>query len=137
MKHKSDVSPIFPKFKTLAEKYYNTSLISFFTDNGGEYVALTSYLQEQGISHFTNPPHTPKQNGVAERRHRHIVETGLSLLHHAHLPLTFWSHAFQIAAYLINRMPTPILNNRSPYQQLHNTPPTYTKLKPFGCLCFP
>lgn len=41
MKRKSDISELFPQFKTLAEKYHKTSLVSLFTDNGGEYVALT------------------------------------------------------------------------------------------------
>jgi len=137
MKRKSDVSTLFPQFHTLVEKYYNTPLVSLFTDNGGEFIKLIPYLQTHGISHFTTPPHTPEQNGIAERRHRHIVETGLSLLHHAKLPLTFWSHAFQTAAHLINRLPTPILEFKSPYDKLHNAPPSYQKLKPFGCLCYP
>ncbi|KAJ9541946.1 hypothetical protein OSB04_028452 [Centaurea solstitialis] len=91
MKNKSDISILFPQFKLLVEKYFQTPLISLFTDNGGEYIGLSAYLQSQGISHFTTTPHTPEQNGVAERRHRHITETE----------------------------------------------PTYTKLKPFGCLCYP
>ncbi|KAJ0545685.1 putative RNA-directed DNA polymerase [Helianthus annuus] len=137
MKHKSDVSLLFPQFKVLVENFFQTPLISLFTDNGGEYIGLTAYLQAQGISHFTTPPHTPEQNGVAERRHRHIVETGLSLLHYAHLPLSFWTHAFQTAVYLINRLPTPILDFKSPYSVLFQKNPTYNKLKPFGCLCYP
>lgn len=36
---------------------------------------------------------------------RHIVETGLTLLHHASIPLTFWPEAFATAVYLINRLP--------------------------------
>ncbi|KAL9997723.1 putative RNA-directed DNA polymerase [Helianthus debilis subsp. tardiflorus] len=137
MKHKSDVSTLFPQFKSLVEFFFQTPLISLFTDNGGEYIGLTTYLQSQGISHFTTPPHTPEQNGVAERRHRHIVETGLSLLHHARLPLSFWTHAFQTAVYLINQLPTPILDFKTPYILLFQKEPTYTKLKPFGCLCYP
>lgn len=110
MKHKFDVSILFPKFKLLVEKFFQTPVISLFTDNGGEYVSLTPFLQSQGISHFTTPSHTPEQNGVAEHRHCHIMETGLALLHFAHLPLSLWTHAFQTAVYLINRLPTPILN---------------------------
>lgn len=51
-------------------------LVSLFTDNDDEFIELTSYLQKNDICYFTTPPHTPEQNGVAERRHRHILETG-------------------------------------------------------------
>jgi len=83
------------------------------------------------------PPHTPQHNSIAERRHRHIIETGLTLLHQSDLPLKFWSHAFQTATYLINRLPTPILNNRSPFHVLFGEVPNYSKFHAFGCLCFP
>jgi len=83
------------------------------------------------------PPHTPQHNGIAERRHRHIVETGLTLLHQSNFPLKFWSHAFQTATYLINHLPTPILNNRSPFHALFGEVPNYSKLRVFSCLCFP
>ncbi|KAM0005355.1 putative RNA-directed DNA polymerase [Helianthus debilis subsp. tardiflorus] len=128
LKRKSDVAIIFPQFKSLVEKYFQTSIISLFTDNGGEYIGLKSFLTTHGISHYTTPPHTPEQNGVAERRHRHVVETGLALLHHAHLPTSFWSHAFQAATYLINRLPTTILNNKSPYEVLFNVAPNLNHL---------
>ena len=38
-------------------------------------------------------PATREQNGVAERMHRHIVETRLTLLLHANLPKSFWAEA--------------------------------------------
>ncbi|KAL8137526.1 hypothetical protein V2J09_003527 [Rumex salicifolius] len=41
------------------------------------------------------------------------------------------------AVYLINRLPTPILQYASPYSKLLNTTPDYHKLKCFGCLCYP
>ena len=61
---------------------------------GGEFLKLRNYLNEHGISHFTTPPHTPELNAYAERRRRHIVETGRALLHYARLPPSFWSYAF-------------------------------------------
>lgn len=98
---------------------------------------MASFLSENGISHLLTPPHTPEHNGFAERRHRHIVETGLTLLRHASLPLKLWVHAFQCAVYLINRQPTTTLQGRSPFQVLLRGNPNYKKLKIFGCLCFP
>lgn len=67
----------------------------------------------------------------------HTVETGLTLLHHASLPLKFWSYAFSAAAYLINRMPNKNLNFHTPYETLFGQKPNYHRLKVFGCLCYP
>ncbi|OMO58794.1 hypothetical protein CCACVL1_25353 [Corchorus capsularis] len=106
-------------------------------DGGGEYEKLKQLLQLHGISYFQTPPHIPEHNGVSERKHRHIVETGIASLYHAKLPSKFWTLAFQTALYLINRLPTPILNNHSPFQLLFKRDPNYSKLRVFGCLCYP
>ncbi|KAH0751494.1 hypothetical protein KY285_004642 [Solanum tuberosum] len=70
---------------------------------GGEYKSLDPYLRSQGIEHLVSPPYTPQRVALAERRHRHIIETARTLLHEASLPSTLWSFACQHAAYLINR----------------------------------
>lgn len=49
-------------------------------------------------------PQTYHQNDVIERKHGHIVDLGLILLHHASFPLQFWDYAFVIVVYLINRL---------------------------------
>lgn len=132
---KSDVTNIVPRFKALVKNHFQTKIITLYSDNGGEYTGLASFLSQHGISHLTSPPHTPEHNGFAERRHRHIVKTGMSLLTRASLPLSFWS--FATATYLINRLPTPTLNMLSPYQSIFGSPPNYSKLRVFGCLCYP
>src|ERR1044072_7297090 len=95
------------------------------------------HLTNLGIVHRLACPHTHHQNGSVERKHRHIVDMGLTLLAHAKLRLVFWDHAFLTAAYLINRLPTPVLNHTSPYWMLHHTQPDYKFLKIFGCSCYP
>jgi hypothetical protein len=74
---KSGVSIIFPHFKKFVETRFQKLLKTLYSDNGGEYIALRSFLLLHGITHYTTAPHTPQQNGVSERRHRHLVETGL------------------------------------------------------------
>lgn len=138
MKNKSDVRDIFIPFKSLVENKFNTRIGTFFfSDNGGEFLALRSFLATAGISHLTSPPHTPEHNGLSERKHRHVVETGLSLLTHAGMPSSYWTYAFATAIYLINRLPTPVLNMTSPFHKLFGEIPNYGKLRTFGSLCFP
>ena len=66
-----------------------------------------------------------------------VIETGLSLLHQAKLQLSLWTYAFKAYVYLINRLPIPIFNNKSPFECLFHTLPNYSKLKAFGCWCYP
>lgn len=54
-------------------------------------------------------PYTHQQNGLVERKHQHIVETGLTLLAQSRLPMSFWWESFHTATFLINRLPTPVL----------------------------
>lgn len=73
---------------------------------------------------------------MAERKHRHIVETGLALLAHSSLPLHFWDEAFLTDCYLINCMPSRTLNNSTPITRLLKINSDYTFLRIFGCACW-
>lgn len=95
------------------------------------------FLAFHGIAHHVSCRHTPEQNEIAERKHRHIVEMGLTLLAKAHMPIRYWVEAFNTAMFLINRIPSKLLNNRSPWECLFHHPPDYKFLKCFGCLFFP
>ncbi|KAG8480129.1 hypothetical protein CXB51_025342 [Gossypium anomalum] len=68
---------------------------------------------------------------------RQIVETGLSMLAHASMPLIYWSDAFANGVYLLNRLPSRAINHATPYGKSFKTKPDYTFLRVFGCLCFP
>lgn len=61
----------------------------------------------------------------------------MTLLAQSKLPLSFWWEAFHTASFLINRRPTPVLNNLSPFQKLHHHLPDYTFSRVFCCACFP
>lgn len=93
----------FHEFQCLVERLFDRKIISVQTDWGGEYEKLSPFFQKVGITHRVSCPHAHQQNGSAERKHRHIVEGGLSLLAHASMPLKFWDEAFLSVVYLINR----------------------------------
>jgi histone deacetylase 1/2 len=106
LKRKSDVFDVFIQFQAHVERILHHKIIHLQSDWGGEYRNLNTFFQKQGIVHRVACPHTHQQNGAAERKHRHIVETGLTLLAHASVPFRFWSDAFTTACFLINRLPT-------------------------------
>jgi histone deacetylase 1/2 len=110
---KSDVYSVFHQFQTLVERQFSLKIKFGQTDWGGEYRKLSIFFQTVGIHHRLICPHTHEQNGTVERRHRHIVETGLALLGQCKAPFLFWNYVFETSVYLINRMPTPIVAHRS------------------------
>lgn len=53
------------------------------------------------------------------------------------MPPSFWHHALSMATYLLNILPSKVLNYQSPAQILYQSDPDYSGLRVFGCLCFP
>ncbi|RVW32132.1 Retrovirus-related Pol polyprotein from transposon TNT 1-94 [Vitis vinifera] len=98
---------------------------------------FTSFMSHHGILHQSSCAHTPQQNGVAERKNRHLVETARTILLHSNVPFRFWGDAVLTACYLINRMPSSVLHDQIPHSLLFPNQPLYF-LPPrvFGCTCF-
>lgn len=68
----------------------------------------------------------------------HIVDVGLSLLAHVSMPLKFWDQAFATVVFLINRIPSKVIQNQKPFERLYKTPPPdYSFLRSFGCAYWP
>jgi histone deacetylase 1/2 len=137
LRHKSEVFQRFHDFQNLVERMFDRKILAMQTEWGGEYQKLNSFFQRIGISHHVSCPHAHQLNGSAERKHRHIVEVGLSLLAQASMPLKFWDEAFMTATYLINRLPSRVINNQTPLERLLDQKPDYSVLRVFGCACWP
>lgn len=52
------------------------------------------------------------------------------------VPIQFKGKYVVTTAYLINRVPSPLLNHKSPYQVLFGSRPDYDSLRTFGYLGF-
>jgi hypothetical protein len=142
LKEKSEVISIFQSFHQMILTQFNTRVQVLRSDNGGEYFKkeLSAYFHAYGIIHQTSCVDTPQQNGVAERKNRHLLEVARSLMFAMSVPKSFWGDAVRTAAYLINRMPSKVLQFQTPLQSLSKTHalPTLLQIPPkvFGCVCY-
>lgn len=139
LKLKSDFYKIFVLFQKQVENQFESKIKIFQCDGGGEFIShrFQAHLQDCGIKQNLSCPYTPAQNGISERKHRHIVELGLAMLYHGRIPLKYWVDAFITANYVINLLPTPKLDMQSPHRKLYHQEPTYDHLRVFGCACYP
>lgn len=79
----------------MVETQFSTKLKSFRSNGGGEFTssAFKLFLTTHGIHHQVSCPYTPQQNGLVERKHRHLIETSITLLAQAQIPNTYWTYA--------------------------------------------
>ena len=93
-------------------------------------------MSSHEILHQSSCTYTPQQNGVAEPKNRHLVETARTLLHHK-VPQRFWRNVILAACYLINRMSSSVLHDEISHSVLLPNQPLFC-LPPrvFGCVCF-
>ncbi|XP_078445756.1 uncharacterized protein LOC144714839 [Wolffia australiana] len=109
------------------------------TDNALEFVqsALQDLCSSRGIIHQTTCPYTSQQNGVAERKHRHLLDMTRTLLIEMGVPHYLWADALLTSAYLLNRLPSSPLGGEVPLHRLHLDRELFT-LPPrmFGCVAF-
>ena len=84
---------------------------------------------------------TPQQNGVTERKNKHLFEVTRSLLLQMSVPKTYWGEAVLTATFLINRMPSQVSYFKFPIDVLSKSFPNFEGIgtlspKIFGCVSF-
>lgn len=138
LKHKHEASQCLKFFCKMINTQFGKSVKRVRSDNGGEFTSndMLKFYSEQGMMLETTCPHTPQQNGVVERKHRHLIETARALRFEANLPKRFWGECVLTAAYLINRLPSIVIENRTPYETIFGQKPDYHFTKIFGCLAY-
>lgn len=139
LKYKSQVFSYFLSFHNYVKTQFEKEIKAFQCDNGLEFKnsPFSKFGDDNGMIFRFSCPYTSSQNGKAEcmiRTTNNIVRT---LLIHANIPPNFWIHALDMAAYLLNILPTRTLHNKTPMELLFHKIPSYAHLRVFGCLCYP
>jgi hypothetical protein len=77
---------------------------------------------EHGIQRKYSCSYSPQQNGVAERKNRHVAEITHAMLNEKNLPNYFWVEAISIVAYIMNQTPITIIHGMTPKETRCLTP---------------
>ena len=94
-------------------------------------------MLQNDILNQTSCVDTPSQNGIAERKNKHLLETARALLFQIHMPKHFYANVVSTACFFINRRPSFVFDWANPFQTLF----PYKSLFPFEpqvfwCTCF-
>eukprot|EP00261_Vitis_vinifera_P033501 XP_019074744.1 PREDICTED: uncharacterized protein LOC100253049 isoform X2 [Vitis vinifera] len=136
MRHKDEAQSLLKRFFSYVFTQFEFRIKTFRSDNGKEFTSLRSFFQDNGVIFQHSCVYTPQQNGVVERKHRHILQVARALKFHAQVPTQFWGECALTAVHIINRLPSPILSFKTPFELLYSKPPSYSHLRVFGCLAY-
>ncbi|KAJ7968090.1 Retrovirus-related Pol polyprotein from transposon TNT 1-94 [Quillaja saponaria] len=138
LRAKNEVFTCFQMFHKLVCTQFDGKVKILRSDNGTEYTEgdFQKYLRDHGIMHQTSCVDTSAQNGIAERKNRHLLEVARSLMFTMNVPKAYWGDAVLSAAYLINRMSLRTLDFNTPLDVLQGNCSFVVPPKVFGCVCF-
>ena len=107
------------------------------SDNGKDYTSdrFNQFCEEVGIEHQLTAPCTPQQNGVRERKNKTIFEMTRCLMHKKGFPKEYWAEATNIVVFLLNKLPTKVVDGKTPFEAWYGFKPNMKNLKIFCCLC--
>ena len=130
MTNRHELPQIYINFATMIKTQFSKVIKVFRRDNAMKYrdSKLLAFLAEQDTLSEFSCPGTSQQNGRAERKHRHILDSVRAMLLSSSCPERTWGEAVLTAVHVINRLPSSILGNATPFERLYHTSPDYSSL---------
>ena len=126
MKHRSELLQVYSNFAKIVETQFSKRIKIFRYDNALEYTQHTQLTC----------PSTSQQNSKAERKLHHILDTVRAHLLSAKVPASFWDETALHAVHTINRIPSLVIQNQTPYECLFGSSPDYHHLRSFDFAYF-
>lgn len=108
---------IFQQFFTYVEIQFSSTIRVLRSNSRCKYMShdFHAFLQIKGIIFQRSCLYIPLQNGVVKRKNRHLLDVVRTLLLESFIPSKFWVEALSIAIYLINQLPSQVLNFKTRY----------------------
>ena len=98
--------------------------------------AFQDELSARGITFETSPPHTPDQNGHAERKGGMLATKARTMRISANIPQYIWTECICTAAYIANRTPIKKQKWKTLYEMATAQVPYLGHLKVLGCKAY-
>ena len=138
MKHRSELLQVYSNIAKMVKNQFSKHIKIFQFDNALEYTqyAFQAVLHSYDTIHHLTCPGTSQQNGRAEQKLRHILDTVCALILSAKVPTPFWGEVALHVVHAINRILSLIIHNQTPYEGLFGSPSDYHHLLSFGFACF-
>jgi len=135
---KSDTFSVFRKFAKIVENEKDLKIKSIRSDHGVSFkMNLLKSFMKIMVSHIiSQPPRTPQQNGVIERKNRSLEELARTMLNDNSLPKYFWADVVSTACHVLNRVLIRPVLKLTPYEIYKGRKPNIPYFKAFGCKCF-
>ncbi|RDY05985.1 Copia protein, partial [Mucuna pruriens] len=135
LENKSETREHLQIFINNVETRFGTKIKTIMTDNDKEFL-MHDFYNKKGIVHYTSCIATPQQNRVVEWKHQHILNVAHALYFQVSILQGFWTFAIKHVVHLISKLPTSLLDNKSPHELLFGNVPNLSHLKIFGCLVY-
>lgn len=138
MQFKNKTIIFLKQFFCMVKNQFDASVKMLRTDNGKEVFTKqwSDFLLTHGVIHQSSCIYTLQQNGVVERKHRHILNTFRALKFQSNMPSIFWGKCVQTAIYIINRLSSSVLDGNCPFAMLYGREPSIAHVRVFGYMCY-
>ena len=78
----------------------------------------------------------PRQNGIVERKNRHIMEVARAMMNEKNLPKSYWEEAANTVIYLMNRCTTSAVHDITPHGKFFRKKPDLSHVYIFNSIAY-
>ncbi|MCO5575796.1 hypothetical protein L7F22_029601 [Adiantum nelumboides] len=122
----------------MVEKQTGSFVQRLRSDGGGEYFppSINNFLEKHGIQRQFPCKYTHQQNGVVERKNKHIVEVARALMSAKNMSPCYWAEAASTTVYTMNGTPTTVVYDMTSEETFTGKKPDVSHFKVFGCIAY-
>ena len=119
--------------EALQAKFPKNKIRFLHSDHGGENdnKRMAAWCLRHGIDQLWSCPHTPEQNGTAERTVRTVKDRACTVMAHVKGPGVLWVEAVQYVTWISNYLPVKG-KDKTPFEAVWGRKPDVSNLRVWG-----